>query len=398
MIHKKLFNRSLFKVFVSLPVVVISVNCCFAQTQYKPPSDSPSIELRWKPYISLNDYLKPFWKTDTIFDEILLVIRDSENTGVGRLLFDADAILSVRSADLKQQFEPGVDFTYEDNNFVRTRASRIPFLWRDSLVYKQNKPGWSMEGKVPGTFILFSESTFFRSKQLSVTYIRKRSSDWDGPVPEFSEDALPNTMRKLRTAKPVKIVFLGNSIATGANSSDFQHQTPYMPSWPELVVYGLRATYSGIVNFSNKSVGGKTSAWGRGQVSSTVIPENPDLVVIAFGMNDGTFKVPPNEFMQNIQGIMNPVVKQNEDAEFILVAPMLANPQAIQNQIQASYKPVLEALKRKGVVVADLTGVTEELLKFKNYQDITGNNVNHPNDYLARWYAQVILGFLINHE
>lgn len=397
MIYKKPFIRSLFKAFVSLPVVVISINCCFAQTQYKPPSDSPAIELRWKPYINLDDYLKPFWKTDTIFDEILLVIRDGENTGVGHLLFDADAILSVRSADLKQQFEPGVDFTYEDNNLVRTGASRIPFLWRDSLIYRQSKPGWSMEGKVPGTFILFSESTFFRSKQLSVTYTRKKSSYWVGPVPKFVQDDLPNTIRRLRKAKPIKLVFFGNSIATGANSSDFQHQSPYMPSWPELVAYGLRKTYSGTVNFSNKSVGGKTSAWGRDNVSNAVLPENPDLVVIAFGMNDGTFNIPPGEFMQNIREIMDTVARKNKDAEFILVAPMLANPQAIQSQIQASYKPVLEALMRKGVVVADLTGVTEELLKFKNYQDITGNNVNHPNDYLARWYAQVILSFLINH-
>lgn len=30
----------------------------------------------------------------------------------------------------------------------------------------------------------------------------------------------------------------------------------------------------------------------------------------------------------------------------------------------------------------------------KSFADMTGNNVNHPNDFLARWYAQYIVGML----
>jgi len=74
---------------------------------------------------------------------------------------------------------------------------------------------------------------------------------------------------------------------------------------------------------------------------------------------------------------------------------MLPNPDAVQNGIQSSYKSELDKLTRKGIVVADMTGVHAELLKHKIYQDMTGNNVNHPNDYLARWYAQTMLGLLI---
>jgi len=42
-----------------------------------------------------------------------------------------------------------------------------------------------------------------------------------------------------------------------------------------------------------------------------------------------------------------------------------------------------------------MTSVHGELLRHKAYQDMTGNNINHPNDYLARWYAQVIGALLI---
>ena len=33
----------------------------------------------------------------------------------------------------------------------------------------------------------------------------------------------------------------------------------------------------------------------------------------------------------------------------------------------------------------------QSILEHKRYRDMTGNNVNHPNDFLARVYAQTIL-------
>jgi hypothetical protein len=54
--------------------------------------------------------------------------------------------------------------------------------------------------------------------------------------------------------------------------------------------------------------------------------------------------------------------------------------------------PLLEiASEQEGVVVADMTTMHQDLLKRKAFIDMTGNNVNHTNDYLSRVYAQVIL-------
>ena len=50
----------------------------------------------------------------------------------------------------------------------------------------------------------------------------------------------------------------------------------------------------------------------------------------------------------------------------------------------------LQWLKRRGVVLADVQGVQKELMKRKRYIDVTGNLLNHPNDYLARIQAQVL--------
>jgi hypothetical protein len=47
------------------------------------------------------------------------------------------------------------------------------------------------------------------------------------------------------------------------------------------------------------------------------------------------------------------------------------------------------------MVVAPVTAIHSELLKKKKYWDMTGNNVNHPNDYLSSVYAQTILSVII---
>ncbi|SDL35603.1 Lysophospholipase L1 [Pedobacter sp. ok626] len=378
-------NRSHFsKIKNILFFVTFSISTTYGQ----------GIEARWKDHINLKSYLNPFWKTDTITDEIVQIIKDGEIAS-GPLLFKAKKILSVRSADLSKTFLEGKDWIYENGRIKLTDRSNIPFIKQEDLAFKTMKKDWSMEGKKKGEFVLFNEGTYFRSMQISITYLPDRSKKWLGPLPKFSGQSLRYILQKLNKKEDLKIVFYGNSIETGANSSGFQNQSPFMPSWAELIVYNLRKKYTGKISFSNQSVGGKLAKWGLENVTSAVLPENPDLVIIGFGMNDGTFEVAPEVYREQISGIMKAVLAKNPKAEFILISPMLANPYATQSKIQSLYKPELQKLIKKGVVLADLTGTHQELLKHKTYQDMTGNNVNHPNDYLARWYAQVISAILI---
>ena len=51
------------------------------------------------------------------------------------------------------------------------------------------------------------------------------------------------------------------------------------------------------------------------------------------------------------------------------------------------------------VAVADLTTFHEDVLATgKRYRDMTANNINHPNDFFARFYAQVILTALLGEN
>ena len=50
------------------------------------------------------------------------------------------------------------------------------------------------------------------------------------------------------------------------------------------------------------------------------------------------------------------------------------------------------------MALADLTSVWTELLKHKRDWDLTGNGVNHPNDFGHRLYAQVLSALLVRDQ
>lgn len=370
---------------------VLNVNKIVAQQK---SGDNDTISKAWEKYIDLDTYSKPFWKTDTIVDETVQVIRQSD-TASAPLLFRAKKILLVRATNYSKTFKEGKDWDYKDGRLIFGIKSTVPFFTKDSLVFNQPKPGNSFNGKAQGTYILFAEGSYFASKQISVTYIKDKGEEWKGPVPQFSANKLPNTIKLLNGHKKIKVVFYGNSIETGSNASGYEQSPPFMPSWPDQVIYNLRRHYGKNISYANTSVPGKLAEWGVDSVQTRVVAENPDLVIVGFGMNDGTAKIAPDVYRNQIKGIIDAVQTKNPRAEFILIAPMLANPLSVFSGLQSSYKAELDKLAGNGVVIADMTGVHSTLLQYKSYQDMTGNNINHPNDYLVRWYAQFICGLLI---
>lgn len=346
-------------------------------------------------YVSLDDCLIPFWKSDTIYYETIMPIKDDGKIAQGNLLFKAEKILSVKDIYLQKKYKKGRDWKYRNGKIILTTKSRIPFFNTQDLVFEGKKEGISLKAKKEGHFVLFSEKGLLQSRQLAVTYIKEKVDSWKGYVPAYAGKYLPRTSIKLQSGQPLKVVFYGNSIETGANSSSTLNEAPYLPTWPEMVIRNIKKHYGNNITYKNVSRGGMSAKWGFENAATLVNPEKPDLVVIGFGMNDGSARIPPGNFMEQIRGIMEVVKMANPSSEFIVIATMLANPDAVHSGIQKEYrKPVLD-LTAEGVAVADMTSIHEELLRHKAYQDMTGNNINHPNDYLARWYAQVISALLI---
>ncbi len=336
--------------------------------------------------------LKPFWKSKIMYNESVMMVSKDGKQPESRLLFKPRRILSVSNSGLDTVYKEHVDWEYKDGRIVLLPGSKAVFMTDSQLNADSAKKFFPKKG---GGRVLHQEGDFFHQHQLAVTY-KHRRNEWKGLIPVFKPDALPVTIDALRNKKPVRILLYGDSIAAGANSSGRAGADPKLPDWGTLVVEKLKRHYQGNINFTNTAVGGKTSKWGLETIKENVIAHSPDLVILAFGMNDGTGKLDPQKFKDNISGMISQVRESNKNAEFILIATMLPNPESLFEGTQPEFAKVLDELVAPGITMVDMSAVHRELLKHKSYQDMTGNNINHPNDFLIRWYAQEILGVLID--
>jgi len=174
---------------------------------------------------------------------------------------------------------------------------------------------------------------------------------------------------------------------------------PYTETWATMVTRMLRANYEySDITMVNSALAGTDTAWGVDDANLVprVINQNPDLVIIAFGMNDGNR--PLEDYRNKIQGMITKVRGANPDAEILLVSSMLPNTEVswLATGNQGLYQNELVALQaaNEGVGVARVTDAFRTLVAAKDYYDLSGNNVNHPNDFVVRLYAQIVLDAL----
>ncbi len=334
--------------------------------------------------------MAPIWDTGIVYDESLTMIGKN-GVAEAPLLFEPEAILSVTSADKTVEYEEGKDWEIRGNMFCLTQGSRIFAFEEEELIFDEEKPGESFVTQ-DGRFSLFYEGHFFHDRQISVTY-KKKSGSFSF-VPEFCGELLPKTMAKLQNKEAVRIVLYGDSISVGANSSGMTLTTPFLPTWGNLVKEQLTRHYGSKVELINTSIGGKNSYWGMEEAKCRAGEYKPDLAIIAFGMNDCD---EPKKFAENIKVIMERILEESPETEFIVCATSVPN--AILKYFwnyQSEYGSVLKAFEGQGVAFADFGSMHKCLLEKKRFIDMTGNNVNHPNDFLIRCHAHVISAMLID--
>ena len=341
--------------------------------------------------------LHPFWTESQMNREpVLFVQRTGKDSATAQLLFPAENILSVTSEDGGQTFEQGLDYLWNSGSrtLMLTANSRIPSKTMAELHPLKSSHlsfGETADGK---TSLFFAEGgAVFHSLQVNVAY--QHRSKWNGYIPSPASTQLERTINRLRRKDPLRIVVLGDSISYGACASSMFHEAPYQPPYTELVAAALRAKYLSPVSLINLSVNGTVSGWGVTQISA-IANEHPDLLVLAFGMNDASSGVSPVDYSEHIRSIMRDVRKYNPQVDFILVATMTGNPEwaKADQELYSQYRRALLLLGGPGVAVADLTSMWHDILKEKRFTDLTGNGINHPNDFGHSVYAQVIVSLL----
>ncbi|CAN5479712.1 hypothetical protein BH11ARM2_BH11ARM2_39010 [soil metagenome] len=324
------------------------------------------------PQVDLDAYMRPIWEGDTVIDETVLLAE-----GSGRLLFRPTKILSVRDSALKKEYREGTDFTLGGNVLSPVAGSDILKMDESQFV----------KGEFPWTDLA--------GHHVKVTYTHEGA--WNGPLPRPQGNLLPNTLAKLKAKKPLTIVAYGDSITLGINVSGFLNVPPYMPPWPSLVARQLGKRYGDDrIQLYNTALGGMTANWAKENAKDLVAALDPDLVIVAFGMNDFWSYTPP-QFAEQIQGTLKAIRTRRPRVEFLLVASMKFDPAYTKDPTYvgnlAGYAAELHKMAGPGVAVFDMTALSDALYRAKSQKDLATDPM-HPDDFFARWYAQGVVATL----
>ena len=328
--------------------------------------------------------LRPIWDTDVMYYESLTFVN-----GESLLMFEPEEIISFYDSHIQKEYKPGKDFNIEGRKITLCENTEIFSFTEDELYPEEPIPGHTFP--MGDKNILFYEEHFFHDRQYAVTYKIKENT-WKGVKPVSARPYLPVTMQKLTRGEELNVTLLGDSVCVGANASGFTEAEPYLPSFSGLLIEELEKKFGSKINFHNPSIGGKDSKWGVESVSENVNFRRNDLVIVSLGGNDSF--TPPDVYLNNIKTIINSIRYVHPSTEIIVMAPTYAN-ELLKGSFHANQPTFIDYmadLKNMGVALADITNMQKELLNHKRYIDVTGNNVNHPNDFFHRMIAQYMIG------
>ena len=340
------------------------------------------------PTCNKREYMLPFWSSDTIFNELVLL---SGINSSARLMFSPKKIIKVTNYDFQRTFAENTDYTISGNKIIQKSATL-------SASYNI-KAGVKGNGQPNGLMNVNPASW------TCVTYIPDRQ-DWQGnDIIAAKGTLLPNTVSKLKNKQILTLQAYGMSITAGLNVSgfagddkNFKPTAPYMHSYVDLFGEELARKYKTTVNTINGSCGGKTVAWIDKYCKEMVNPNNPDLVILDMGMNDIWGTTTAAAFRASMKSCIDKIKLGCPNAEFILIGNMLPDVNspgspANGNTIMYGFLQELKSLEGPGIAVFDMTSLSDTIYKRKGATHCHSNSL-HPNDYLARWYAQGLVNLL----
>ena len=356
--------------------------------------------------------ITPFWKSNIMYNEIL-TMEESGSDISGHLLFVPTRIIAVVDATLQNEYVEGKDYRWVKgtNKIEWLNGSSIPYYYEGALqgknedgTYINDYPYWDSLSRCRLAGVLYCADRFLWEKQICVTYEYNLSQVQSRSIvyTQYQGSRLPNTVKKLNNDQNLNVLFYGDSIFAGGDSSSSRNRAPYMPNMDALIANYLRSISSGEISFKNISIGGWTvenglaamqpGGYGGRDYSNYT---GYDLLILSFGMNNASTSA--SSFADTTQKIVEAVKKKNPNIEVILVSCMCPNPQAYgfygnQQYFGAALKQLAD---EKGYAFVDMFAVHDKILDYKDYSATTGNGINHPNDWLIRVYAQNILSAMV---
>lgn len=209
-----------------------------------------------------------------------------------------------------------------------------------------------------------------------------------------------------KTGNAIRIVIVGDSVSHGcfAPPEDYDYDAVYHNRLRLMI---QRVYPNTPVNIINEAVGGVSADWAEKHFDTIVAPQRPDLVIVAFGLND--LGSTPEEFGRRLGVIFDKSHEIGADCVFMTenmlntysdeprteprfldysrVTADLQNAGKMDIHVEAARKTANE----HGVPVADAYAIWREL--YDNGVDTTKlliNGINHPTRAMHRVFAEVL--------
>jgi len=302
----------------------------------------------------------------------------------GKLMFTG---LLPGSISVRSTYEPGGKDTivYEQGRdyvvnctlgtIARAPASRMPDFSKNVLYGQKSFD----HGKFPG----FTNHGFF----VCVDYVTRAGSPLTKPTDQSAP--LAKTRAKLSAGGPFKLIAFGDSISAGgeASTEDLRFQNRYAQT--------LKARFpKAEITVENGATGGDTTADGLARLEEKVLTRKPDLVLVAFGMNDHNvpaYGVPLDKFEANLDQIVS-TIRDRTGAEVILLSTFPPNPDWAfgSHQMEKYAEATRRVAEKQKCAYADVYSVWAMALARKDASSLLGNNINHPNDFGHWLYLQAL--------
>ena len=302
----------------------------------------------------------------------------------GMLCFDnvVPGSIVVRNTYLPNQpgtviYEQGRDYVvnYTLGTIARAPASRIPDYSTNILYGVSNFDHSQYPGYGNTAFLVF------------VDYQTTNGRPFATPTDQSA--LLKKTGEKLRAGGPFKLIAFGDSITAGGEASSEALR------YPNRYAQSLQKRFPDAqIAFENGATGGDTSSMGLARIEDKVLTRNPDLVLLAFGMNDHNipgYGVPVDTFQQNLITMID-AIRSRTDAEVILISAFPPNPEWAfgSHQMDKYAAATKQAAASRNCAYADLYSVWTALLGRKDPPSMLGNNINHPTDFGHWLYLQAL--------
>ncbi|MBQ8310698.1 MAG: SGNH/GDSL hydrolase family protein [Clostridia bacterium] len=210
---------------------------------------------------------------------------------------------------------------------------------------------------------------------------------------------------------PITIVAFGDSVTHGALYFD---EIDYDTVYHRLLAKKISAVRNYVpVNVVNAGIGGLTAVQSLERMDAQVFAHNPDLVIIAFGLND------VNRTLEEYVGSLRTMFEKclARDIETVFLTPNMLNTYVADdlpkmyheyaskmanfqnNGRMDTYIDAARALAHSmGVKVADCYAKWRELSKTQDTTVLLANRINHPTREMHELFADTLFDVIFDDE